>query len=294
MPIALIKPFNAPNNFPISDTNFIIVQAAKKPSIAYVIFLISSLFSLIQSENFFNASVSNFSALIIISPVHSPTGCKKLFHNHSPTGSKASITAHRVSSAAAISSNTPGRACSKPHFVIGSRTLFKSHSSKFPIALTTGFTDVSTLSKDFSSGEKSKFAAQFLILSDAVRKNPDNVTKISPIWRNIFVPVSPDFQALSNCVIRLATVCTRLANVISRLSVMVFPYPSTFQTCMNDAPTSFASCFADVNRFVRDCITSGPLSSQDSFSGANRPENIFFTASARAFMSFDTSSVVNI
>ena len=93
LPITLIKPFNATNNFPISDTNFIIVQAAKKPSIAYVIVLTSSLFSLIQSENFFKTSVSNFRALIIISPVHSPIGCKKLFHNHSPTGSKASITA---------------------------------------------------------------------------------------------------------------------------------------------------------------------------------------------------------
>jgi len=36
-----------------------------------------------------------------------------------------------------------------------------------------------------------------------------------------------------------------------KLSVIAFPYPSTFQTCINDAPTSLASCLIAENVFFQ-------------------------------------------
>ena len=195
-------------------------HAAKNARTATVADSTSDWFSEIQSENLSNALTSFFNAAIITLPLHSPNGCKKVFQNHSAVGANVSITEYKRSRDAAISSKTSGNPCSRPHFVIGSKTLFKNHKSKLPIARTT---DTSTLSKDSRSGEKSKLADQSLMLSDASRKNPDNVTRISPRCRSMFVPVSPEAHALSNCVIRFATVCTKLANVISKLSVIAFP-----------------------------------------------------------------------
>ena len=110
----------------------------------------------------------------------------------------------------------------------------------------------------------------------------------------MFVPVSPDTHALSKLVTKFPTVSTRFENVISKSSVIAFPYPSTFHTCMNDAPTSLASCLIAEKVFCSDFITCGPFSSHDSLSGSKSFPSVFFIASACNLMSLDTSSVVNI
>ena len=110
----------------------------------------------------------------------------------------------------------------------------------------------------------------------------------------MFVPVSPDTHALSKLVTKFPTVSTKFAKVISKSSVIAFPYPSTFHTCMNDAPTSLASCLMAENVFCSELITCGPFSSHDSLSGSNSFPSVFFIASACSLISLDTSSVVNI
>ena len=159
---------------------------------------------------------------------------------------------------------------------------------------TTGPSAAKTASKLVSNGEKSKSADQSFILCDASRKKPVISKMISPRCRMMFVPVSPATHAASNCVARLATVHARLATVISRSSVIRFPYPSIFQTCIKEAPTSPASCFIAVKAALTASVTSGPFSFHDSFSGSNKSENVFFISAARSFISFGTSSVLNI